>query len=434
MKTTKSQKQGIRNLVKTYFKDRVGKPFNLTDGQCDIFAAVVNQDLTWVWTSAPTRYGKSEVLALALIYLAVFIKLKIPVVAGSSEKARKIMDYVLQHLPDHPDLYKGLLNIKGVKEVEKLKVSASKDALRWVQGGWIYITSIDSRSIVKEGEGVVGEGGDVVVLEEAGLIKSKEQFSKIVRMPEGEWKKLVMSGNCIERSVFEDAFKNPLYVKVRIGLNQALKEGRYTQQELNDKKSQTTTKDWKRYYEVEFPEGSQFNYFKPKVYGVLPPIKEYYGAVDLALGETGKGSLVGINVIGKDEKGQFYQIESIGEHMTPNDTMTAIFNLQYKFNRFGIEAVQFQKYFLTQIEEKSKEIGRYIPFEGIQQNRQKVERIESLEPTINTGQILFRGNDILWEHMSDYPSCPLDVLDSLEMATRIAGLTSGRVGFSFQGF
>src|SRR3990167_5880745 len=396
MKTTKSQKQGIRNLVKTYFKDRVGKPFNLTDGQCDIFAAVVNQDLTWVWTSAPTRYGKSEVLALALIYLAVFIKLKIPVVACSSEKARKIMDYVLQHLPDHPDLYKGLLNIKGVKEVEKLKVSASKDALRWVQGGWIYITSIDSRSIVKEGEGVVGEGGDVVVL--------------------------------------EDAFKNPLYVKVRIGLNQALKEGRYTQQELNDKKSQTTTKDWKRYYEVEFPEGSQFNYFKPKVYGVLPPIKEYYGAVDLALGETGKGSLVGINVIGKDEKGQFYQIESIGEHMTPNDTMTAIFNLQYKFNRFGIEAVQFQKYFLTQIEEKSKEIGRYIPFEGIQQNRQNVERIESLEPTINTGQILFRGNDILWEHMSDYPSCPLDVLDSLEMATRIAGLTSGRVGFSFQGF
>ena len=203
------------------------------------------------------------------------------------------------------------------------------------------------------------------------VIKSKEQFSKIVRMPEGEWKKLIMSGNCIEHSVFEDAFNNPMYHKVRISLEQALKEKRYTQKELDEKKSQTTSKDWKRYYEVEFPQGSQFNYFKPKVYNILPKIIDYYGAVDLALGETGKGSLVGINVIGKDEKGQFYQIESIGEQMTPDDTMVAIFNLPYSFKRFGIEAVQFQKYFLNEIEKKSKEIGRYIPFEGIQKKDKK---------------------------------------------------------------
>jgi len=41
-----------------------------------------------------------------------------------------------------------------------------------------FITSVDSRSIVKEGEGVVGEGGDVVILEEAGLIRKKSSFQK----------------------------------------------------------------------------------------------------------------------------------------------------------------------------------------------------------------------------------------------------------------
>ncbi|MCH8090436.1 MAG: hypothetical protein IH955_10545, partial [Chloroflexi bacterium] len=44
-------------------------------------------------------------------------------------------------------------------------------------------------------------------LEEAGLIKKKEQYSKVVRMMEGtEWGKIVQSGNCIESSIFEDAF------------------------------------------------------------------------------------------------------------------------------------------------------------------------------------------------------------------------------------
>ena len=31
---------------------------------------------------------------------------------------------------------------------------------------WIYITSIEADNTKKQGEGVVGEGGDVVVLEE----------------------------------------------------------------------------------------------------------------------------------------------------------------------------------------------------------------------------------------------------------------------------
>ncbi|MEX2602786.1 MAG: LAGLIDADG family homing endonuclease, partial [Gracilimonas sp.] len=107
----------------------------------------------------------TEILALALLYLAVFENLKIPIVAGSEDKARKIMEYILQHIPDHPELHAGLLNMKGLDDADKLKVSASKDTLRWATGGWIYVTSINSRQKAAEGEGVVGEGGDVVVLE-----------------------------------------------------------------------------------------------------------------------------------------------------------------------------------------------------------------------------------------------------------------------------
>ena len=200
MKLTKQKIQTIRTLVSKYYKNSKGEPLILTDGQCYIFEAVTNPDYHWVWCSAPTRYGKTDTLAVALLYLAVFHNLKIPVVAGSIDKANKIMEYVVAHVGDHTELGSGLINAE-LTNIEKLKIKVSQNALRWHKGGWIYITSIESGNTKKEGEGVVGEGGDVVVLEEAGLIKHRNQFSKVVRMPEEDkgWGKLVMSGNCIEK-------------------------------------------------------------------------------------------------------------------------------------------------------------------------------------------------------------------------------------------
>jgi len=417
------KRQKIKILVRGLFKTYKGEPFELTDGQAEIFLAIINRNYKWLWQSAPTRYGKSDILAMALLYLAAVKKLKIPIVGGSEEKARKIMDYVVAHIADHPLFYQGLINA-DISKIEQLKVSVSKNGLRWYDGGWIYITSIDARQISKEGESVVGEGGDVVVLEEAGLIKQKDQFSKVVRMPEEDkgWGKLIMSGNCIENSVFETAFNDPLYYKVRIPLEQAIAEGRFTEKYLEEKKSQTTSKDWKRYYLVSFPEANEFTYFKPQKYEFLPDELKYYGSVDLALGESAKGSLVGITVIGVNIKGQAYEVWSQGEVIAPDETIRTIFNLPYKFERFGVEAVQFQKYFLKVIEEKSKQEGKYIPFVGINQSKKKEERIESMEPFINTGQILFKGDNELWDEMQDYPEADkLDVLDSLEMCWRQIG-------------
>jgi predicted phage terminase large subunit-like protein len=424
--------EAIRKIVSSYFKNKKNEPYHLTDGQCDIFHAVTDRNIKWVWTSAPTRYGKTEDLALAILYLAAFEGIKIPVVAGSKDKAAKIMEYVVDHVADHPDVHKGLINVKGVEEIEKLKVRVSKDVLRWSDGGWIFVTSVDSRSISKEGEGVVGEGGDVVILEEAGLIKKNNQFSKIVRMPEHDngWGKLVMSGNCVENSVFEDAYNNDLYYKVRIDLEQAKREGRYSEQELKDKKSQTTVKDWKRYYLVKFPEANEFAYFKPSKFEILPRKLEYYGSIDPSLGEQKKSSKIGIVVLGVDDGGQAYEVESIVDQLTPDEAIRIIFNFPYKFQRFVFEAVQFQKYFLEVTDQKSKKKGLYIPFEGITQSRNKTERIESLEPHINNGHILFQGNNQLWKDMQDYPETEfLDGLDALEMAWRT--VNEGDTSFAF---
>jgi predicted phage terminase large subunit-like protein len=393
-----------------------------------MFLAVIDPKIKWLWQSAPTRYGKTEILALALLYLAVVKHLKIPVVAGTEEKANKIMEYVVSHVSDRPELYNNLLGA-DIQKIERLKIMVSKQGLRWSDGGWIYITSVESRALRKEGEKVVGEGGDVVVLEEAGLIKREEQFSKVVRMPEETkgWGKLIMSGNCIENSVFETAYNNPLYKKIKISLEQSIKEGRFTKKFLEEKKGQTTNKDWKRYYLVQFPDPSEYAYFKPQKYELLPFEMLYCGAVDLSLGE-GKTELgvrmrskTGLVVLGVSEEGQIYEVESLQENMGPDETIRTILNFPYEFHWFGVEVVQFQRYFLKVIDKKSKELGKYIPFMGLEQKRKKEERIESLEPLINTGQILFKGDNDLWESMQNYPDVEwMDALDALEMTWRLA--------------
>jgi predicted phage terminase large subunit-like protein len=429
---TLSPKQiaAVRLLIQSYFKNKKGEPFNPTDSQCVEFASIIDQRVKWLWISAPTRYGKSEMLGMAVLYCAAFLNLKIPIVGGSIDKANKIMEYIIGHVADHPVFHKGLINL-DLSQVEKLKVTISKDTLRWADGGWIFVTSIDSRQISKEGEGVVGEGGDIVVLEEAGLIKSKDQFSKVVRMPEEDrgWGKLIQNGNCIEGSVFEAAYKNPLYIKVRIDLETAIREGRYSRQRVEEVRLQTTSKDWKRYWLVQFPAKGEFAYFKPKSYEFLPRDLKYYGAIDPALGGVEKaekqkietGSKIGIAVLGVDKDFQKYEVEVIVDHMTPDEAIRKIFNMPYKFTRFAFEAIAFQKYFLKETKIKSKEQGVNIPFEGMQQSKNKIERIESMEPPINTGQVLFKGEGQIWDDLMDYPKVDfLDGLDVLEMAHRIS--------------
>ena len=202
----------------------------------------------------------------------------------------------------------------------------------------------------------------------------------------------------------------------------------------------TTTKDWKRYYLVKFPDANEFTYFKPKKYEILPEQSKlkYFVGVDLALGDLAqdgvvdptkksKGSLVGIIVLARDRfTGQVYEVYNFGKAIGPDETIKTIFNLPFpEFIRIGIEDVLFQRYFLSVIKQKSTKEGRFLPFQGVEQKLKKEVRIESLEPIINTGQILFSGEGELWDEMQEYPETDkMDCLDALEIAWRMVNHAS----------
>lgn len=401
----------------------------MNDGQCDIFYGITNKNLKWVWISAPTRFGKSETASIALLYLAVFHKLKVVIVGGTQEKANKIMEYVVEHIADHKDLHNGLINASNIDMVDKLKIQASKTALRWAQGGWIYITSVDTNKVSAEGEKAVGEGADIVFVEESPLIKHKEQFSKIVRMPESDrgWGKLIQAGNLIEGNHFQEAFKDPMYYKVLVSLAQAKKDKGWSDEEVDMKMRQMTTKDQKRYYLMQFPARGEATYFKPMVYDIMPEIESYVGAIDPALGKTAKKeaktkaskSNTAIVILGRAKNGQIFEVYSQTGKIKPKEAINIIMNFPYTFDRFVVEAIQFQQFFQEILEDTSRQYRKYIPFEGVQQKQSKESRIESLEPIINTGQILLKKEGDVYNEAIDYPNGDyLDGLDATEMAFR----------------
>jgi len=419
----KNGKEKLKKVISKIFK-KYDKSFNLYDRQADILISLLDPDKKFVWISAPTRYGKSEVVAIGALLLASLGRLRVRIVGATVSKANKIMEYILEHVADNPLIYANLIN-KDLLDVERLKVVARKTELRWSDGGWISVLTANEGNSRAKGEKLLGEGGDIIIVEEAGLIRDENVFNKIVRMrePDRGWGKIVLVGNLIEGTIFEKAYKDKNYYKVFVTLEEAKKDKGWSDGYLELQKKQITEKDWKRLYAMEWVSGDEFSVFKPKKYSLLPSLNdlEIYGAIDLALGRSEHGSKIGIIILGREKNtGQVYEIESIVKHMKPNEAIDTILNLPYPFVRFGIEVVQFQKYWADVINEKSKILGKYIPFEEIKQTKDKIARIESLEPIINTGQILFKGNNELWEELKDYPDAEfVDGIDALEMTWRL---------------
>ena len=391
-----------------------------------MFDAVLDPRLKYVWISAPTRYGKSEIVAMAAIYLAAIEKLNIRIIGLTKNKAKKVMQYVLEHLADNVAFYEKLINKEIIKDIEKLRLKVTKQELVWADnGGSIEILGTKSTG----GDilaGLTGEGADVVIVEEAGLIRrdDTETQDMIVRMaePYSRYGKLVLVGNLIEGSWFEKAYKDKDYYKVFITLAKAKQDiPEWTDEYLASKKRKMSLLMWKRMFEMEWVSSKEFEYFKPQTYKILPPLKELelYGGLDPALGENKKGSMTAIVVLGRHkETRQWYEVENVVEKLTPGKTIDVVVGLarKYKFERFFVESVAFQSYFKDKLVEAVRKADAFLPVIGVKPKEAKQVRIESLEPVVRSGEILFSGMGGLWDELKFYPEVEhVDGLDAVAM-------------------
>jgi predicted phage terminase large subunit-like protein len=153
---------------------------------------------------------------------------------------------------------------------------------------------------------------------------------------------------------------------------------------------------------------------------------EIYGACDPSTGKQGRYSDYSaiITIALNTETKRIYVLDADIAKRTPNDLLETIISycqLRH-YRKFAIEANQFQGLLAQEIERRSAEIGLDIPIEPVTNSSEKLARIQSLEPKINTGYIQFsRKHTLLLEQLKYFPKGRHDDgPDALEMAVRIS--------------
>lgn len=250
--------------VAYYFKDMYGEPFKLTPGQQKIFRIIYEPDILRGAIKATTQYGKSDVASMALICVAVERKEKILIIAPSEKQAGIIMGKVIDHIFEHPFIT-GMIDYTS-GSLDKLKEEKSKKRITFKNGSEIMILTADARSVQRESKNLMGFGATIVLVDESSLIPDS-MFAKILRMVGGVKKgKLIQLGNPFESNHFGKAFDNKRYTSISIDWRQALKEGRITQEFLDEAREDMSELDWIIFYEVKFPEGGAEDALIPRAW------------------------------------------------------------------------------------------------------------------------------------------------------------------------
>lgn len=157
----------------------------------------------------------------------------------------------------------------------------------------------------------------------------------------------------------------------------------------------------------------------------------FFGSIDPSLGLRKAGrDPCAIQVLAKGPTGYMFSVESIIEYLKPDQMIDRMVELgrRYEFTQFGVESVQFQALFASDTARESAARAVYLPVVPVPQRANKLLRIQSLQPDIANGYILFPqyGQTKLKQQLRDAPKAAHDDgPDALEICTRLAKSWTG---------
>lgn len=248
----------VKELCRVFFKDDYQKPLEITNGQVEIFNSIYWKEDPRVNVIASTQYGKSTIIACALILRTIRFKEAWAVVAGRQDKAQIIMEKVIQHIFDNKELIKKL-DIDRAEPLERLKRERSKDRVNWKGGGEIRTYSAQTKSMKMVNDALTGFGSPNIVEDESALIPDPFQ-TMILRMLGGHAKNtLIKVGNPFYRNHFFQSANSKRYKHIFIDYQQAIKEGRYTEEFIQEARESMTPQEFSVLYECKFPSDTEID-------------------------------------------------------------------------------------------------------------------------------------------------------------------------------
>ena len=231
-----------------------GRPLleKITEGQKIIFYSLTSELFNRIQIICATQYGKSLMVALAGLVLTAGRGKKIAIVAPTTQKAKIIMRYYVEHLGDSPLFYSQL---EKNTRLERLRQEESKMRIILRNGGGIYVISTQERNAKKNIESAMGEGAEVVILDEGNLISDRTEAT-VFRMISGKQNGIYCKvGNPFyvmpPHTHFKASWDNPDYFKIYIDYERGLAEGRYSKSFIEEAQMKPM---FDILYKCEFPE------------------------------------------------------------------------------------------------------------------------------------------------------------------------------------
>ena len=265
----------MKKLVGDLYYDARGA-IKLTDGQAEIFSLIFQKRYPRNHIMTFTRYGKSFVVALAILTRICTYPEKWVIVSGRERQAKVIMGYIIDHIFDNA-YTKNKFEIGKEESEDRIKREKSKARLTFRHSngmmGEVSVVSADSRNKQTAGDSVMGLGAPHVVLDEASLIDDDIE-AKIFRMLGDQTENFYFKiGNPFRLNHFYRDSLNPKYHHLNIDYVQGIKEGRQVTDFIEEAKGKPL---FSVLFENKFPPVDMID-----DRGYIPII----GAADLRMGE-----------------------------------------------------------------------------------------------------------------------------------------------------
>lgn len=231
-----------------------------TPGQVDIIEPLAYGTHDRVAVSAMTRYGKTWAVSLGLGIRFIHDPdpLLVPIVAAVLGQANKMRRYFAQHVNTCPLLSANLL--MSPSGVERLKKEVSKKRLTFRDGKELVVHTAHGKA-----EGIMGEGADILVIDESALI-DRDTYEKRIRRMAGDDPEnaqiVELSNPWSRQSVFFDSWTSDRYHTVRVGWRQALEEGRTTMAWIEEERERLDPITFQVLYPSQFPDDVEDALFK----------------------------------------------------------------------------------------------------------------------------------------------------------------------------
>jgi len=294
----------IKRLVASRYRDYSGNPFQLTDGQEEIFEIIAKRKYPRTQCICYTQYGKSETVSMAVLTRITTFPEKWALVAPSHKKARIIMGALVSHTFDN-EYTLAMLEIEKGERLEHIRRERSKDRMTFKHPdgslGEVFTISSEGKRTKDLMDALMGFGAPNVIIDESSLIEDI-QYAGIFRMLGGHEDNFLFEiGNPLRRNHFLKTSLDPLYHHINIDYEQGIREGRISREFIEEMRTKPM---FAQLYENRFPPQDAVDsggfaplYTDTDLESRIKPKIELFGELRMGCDIAGEGSNYSVIVL-----------------------------------------------------------------------------------------------------------------------------------------